>query len=214
MAQMIRREGKWIPLQPYAERCIFFSLTAPLSLFYKPSTRHLRSHLGSIYTLWRMISVRSELQFVCCVWGLLLQKNKCQMLAKGCRLQDSRLLDSKAESKKRRNKLYLPSFSSVFPFLSAIAGRERQRETTGFDTLIIWQNCVLCGEIPVTTLSDLLTRAAALQVELQRSRRGKEQQVLMQRSQGMLATEISYNCWSYINYYCSRSTQDWDPVSL
>lgn len=82
--------------------------------------------------------------------------------------------DSKAESKKRRNKLYLPSFISVFPFLSAISGRERQCETTGFDRLIICQNCVLCGEIPVSRLSDLLTRAAALQVELQQSRRGKE----------------------------------------
>lgn len=118
-----RRESEF--LCSHMQKDVYYSSWQPLWAFYKLSTRHFRSHLSSIDTLWRMISARSELQFVCCVWGftrLLLQKNKCQLLAKGCRLQDSRLSTAKPSVRRDVTSSICQAFHHCF--LSCLPSRE------------------------------------------------------------------------------------------
>lgn len=82
-------------------------------------------HGGSINRIWGMFSTGLELQLVHFVWDftcLLLKKNKCQLLAKGCRLQDT-LYVCKAETKYRHNKLKFWSFLSLF-FFSCLPSRK------------------------------------------------------------------------------------------
>lgn len=104
----------------------FFNLTEPFRLLqtvYQTFNGAARLHRQDLEDVFGCFRAAARL-YTC-----LLHKNKCQLLAKGCQLQDKRAFVSQARSKERHNKLNLPIFLSQFFFscLPSRRGNDRGR---------------------------------------------------------------------------------------